>query len=99
MGTHPIFESDFDCLTECQKNSWTKSLSTLSYCCPLPTILLEWAKPDALSEFSSANGQWEEPNLIFQTVSHFLSMKIIKIQIFGFLIMIILNPCSLCSKK
>jgi len=19
MGTHPIFESDFDCLTECQK--------------------------------------------------------------------------------
>merc|ERR1712062_138953 len=24
MGTHPIFESDFDCLTECRKKNSTK---------------------------------------------------------------------------
>merc|ERR1712025_558492 len=36
MGTHPIFESDFDCLTECcdlQDDNWRSrdSLGTLSF--------------------------------------------------------------------
>merc|ERR1712176_1013192 len=28
MGTHPIFESDFDCLTECQSKSHVSSVKT-----------------------------------------------------------------------
>jgi len=27
MGTHPIFESDFDCLTDKSKKTWISSLS------------------------------------------------------------------------
>merc|ERR1712004_148867 len=29
MGTHPIFESDFDCLTECQDMSRAKEMESL----------------------------------------------------------------------
>jgi len=25
MGTHPIFESDFDCLTDCERNRFKNS--------------------------------------------------------------------------
>merc|ERR1712037_291655 len=30
MGTHPIFESDFDCLTECPKKSSTSTSPTMT---------------------------------------------------------------------
>merc|ERR1712091_214180 len=30
MGTYPIFESDFDCLTECRKSEWDLDVRNLS---------------------------------------------------------------------
>merc|ERR1711990_1153128 len=57
MGTHPIFESDFDCLTACResllaevslllsKSAWTQSklsLSTRSENTPLNPVLVQW---------------------------------------------------------
>merc|ERR1711892_444404 len=37
MGTHPIFESDFDCLTEQRQERETKQMATLYYNCQLFT--------------------------------------------------------------
>jgi len=36
MGTHPIFESDFDCLTECDTQRLRNGYSRLAYFTWLP---------------------------------------------------------------
>jgi len=40
MGTHPIFESDFDCLTECKSNRLMENQYTGGFCAIIVLVLL-----------------------------------------------------------
>jgi len=60
MGTHPIFESDFDCLTEWEiqssrishiLNKWVLPLSRL----PIPVLLLQWVLHQLTEMFTVSN--------------------------------------------
>merc|ERR1712127_337972 len=60
MGTHPIFESDFDCLTEWEiqssritpiLNKWELPLSRL----PTPALLLQWVLHQLTEMFTVSN--------------------------------------------
>merc|ERR1712131_502543 len=75
MGTHPIFESDFDCLTECfqgQRNA--------TWQCPVPLLLQRQPSRFTLMENQSVLNQaplfYEHANRLVSKFHDFVIMNV-----------------------
>jgi len=68
MGTHPIFESDFDCLTERKKMPLEETIYTTSQ------ISIPAELPDLLKQYTKAAIRTQPPDILQWSAAYFTSL-------------------------
>merc|ERR1712142_137338 len=93
MGTHPIFESDFDCLTECspgQRNA--------TWQCPVPLLLQKQQSKFMLMENQSVLNQaqlyYEHVNRLVSKFQDFVIMNVYQLLVIVECVLLKLKKCQ-----
>merc|ERR1712212_776752 len=68
MGTHPIFESDFDCLTEFPKMPLEETIYSTSQ------ISIPAELPDLLKQYTKAAIRTQPPDILQWSAAYFTSL-------------------------
>merc|ERR1712223_2137826 len=68
MGTHPIFESDFDCLTEFKKMPLEETIYSTSQ------ISIPAELPDLLKQYTKAAIRTQPPDILQWSAAYFSSL-------------------------